>query len=303
MSGVPPPEMSVVIAAFSGAAALSRCLDSLASQSSGVEVIVATDRPPAEVEPLRRQHPAVRFVFAPPDSGVFRLRSLGLAESRGRLVGLTEDHCTLAPTWVSGLRRAAASGRWVLGGPVESGHAGGGYLWALYLSEYANFLPPLADGPAAYVSGVNVAYAGDALRACRPLWREEFHDPLVLDALRAAGYRCRLVPEAGVRTSLRLSPPAAVAHLFGGGRWYGRFRKERVGRGRRLLLALAAPLIPAVMLARVVRLVAARRPAALPATVAGLAFLSVLLLAWGAGEAVSYWFAAPGRAGAASGGS
>jgi hypothetical protein len=126
---------------------------------------------------------------------------------------------------------------------------------------------------------------------------------LVLDALRAAGYRCRLVPEAGVRTSLRLSPPAAVAHLFGGGRWYGRFRKERVGRGRRLLLALAAPLIPAVMLARVVRLVAARRPAALPATVAGLAFLSVLLLAWGAGEAVSYWFAAPGRAGAASGGS
>ncbi|MFO0809723.1 MAG: glycosyltransferase [Gemmataceae bacterium] len=296
MSTEPPPEMSVVIAAFSGAAALGRCLESLVGQADGVEIIVATDRPAAEVEPLRQQFPGVQFVFAPADSGVFRLRSLGLSQARGRLVGLSEDHCALAPTWVGGLRRATATGRWVLGGPVASGHPRGVYLWALYLSEYASFMPPLGERPTTYVSGVNVAYAGDALRQCRALWEDEFHDPLVLDALCAAGYRCRMVPEAEVHTTLQMSLPAAVAHLFGGGRWYGRFRTERVGAGCRVLLALAAPLIPAVMLARIIRVVAARRPRRLPATAASFAFLVILLSAWGAGEAVSYWSPARQRA-------
>src|SRR5262249_53025502 len=158
MDEVQRPDVTVVVASFSGEADLARCLDSLEPQAQGAEVIATTTAPAAPVESLRGRFPAVRFVRAPESTSVFALRSLGVARARGRLVALTEGHCTVAPDWLEALRGAHRAGHTVVGGPVENGLVERTYDWALYFCEYGIFMPPLADGPAPALSGITVAY-------------------------------------------------------------------------------------------------------------------------------------------------
>jgi hypothetical protein len=175
-----------------------------------------------------------------------------------------------------------------VGGAVENGLAGRAYDWALYLCEYAAHMPPLGDGPAAALSGVNVAYDREALMGCRPVWREAFYENEVHDALHAAGHRLQRSGTASVSSQLSLPLRDAAAHLFRGGRRYGRYRRARSSPAVRALLPLGALALPAFLTWRVVRAVAARRPDRLGFTMKGLAYIVALNSAWAAGEARGY---------------
>lgn len=274
------PGVSVVVASFCGEAALGRCLASLSPQASGGEVIVATA---VEVgAPLRDRFPLVRFVEAPEGTSVFRLRSLGVRQARGRLVALTEDHCEVAPDWLRRLAAAHGAGHRVVGGPVDNALPGI-FAWALFLVEYGVLLPPLPEGPGRVLSGVNAAYARESLEACRSTWEEAFHENEVHDALRAEhGLHC--VEAAWVRSHLRIGLREALAHLFRGGRQFGAYRGARIGQLKRLTLALAAPLVPGLLLWRIVKALARRRPSRLLTLLLGLPIVMLLLVAWSAGE-------------------
>src|SRR3970040_927316 len=133
--------VSVVVASFSGEPALRRCLESLEPQTAEAEVIVAAEVEAAAVARLQARFPRLVFVRAargarvwaplearfprlvvggaPRRASVFRLRAMGLEQARGRLVALTEDHCTAAPGW---LDPPCAQHR---GGHPAGGRAGG----------------------------------------------------------------------------------------------------------------------------------------------------------------------------------
>jgi len=168
------PDVSVVVASFSGEAVLRHCLESLEPQAAGAEVIVATDVEASGIARLEARYPGFRFHRAPRGTSVFRLRVLGIDQARGRLVVLTEDHCTAAPGWLDALRASHGEGRAIVGGPVDNGRRVRAYDWALYLCEYAAQMPPLRDGPARALSGVNVSYPHDLLDECRGVWRDGF---------------------------------------------------------------------------------------------------------------------------------
>ena len=85
------PDVSVVVASFSGEAVLRHCLESLEPQAAGAEVIVATDVEASGISRLEARYPGFRFVRAPRGTSVFRLRALGIDQASGRLVALTED--------------------------------------------------------------------------------------------------------------------------------------------------------------------------------------------------------------------
>jgi glycosyltransferase involved in cell wall biosynthesis len=295
------PDVSVVVASFSGEPALRRCLESLESQcAEGAEVIVASDLEASLREPLAARFPRVRFLQAPRGSGVFRLRARGVAEARGRLVALTEDHCTASPEWVDSLLAASRAGHPVVGGPVENGLEEGTYDWALYLCEYGAHMPPLPEGPAEILSGLNLAYDRALLDRCRETWREAFHENEVHDALRAQvpGFALHRVEKAVVTSHLDMSMTEAMAHLFQGARRYGRHRKSISPSGVRLLLPLATVALPPLLVWRELRNVAARRPRLLGKTVRGLPYIASLVSAWSAGEALGYLAPAPRRPGA-----
>jgi hypothetical protein len=276
-------DISVVVASFSGDQALLRCLESLEPQCAAAEVIVATDRDPGG---LPARFSSFRFVEAPRGAGVFRLRALGVGSASGRLVALTEDHCTVSPRWVEALLEAHRAGHPVVGGPVDNGLVARTFDWALYLCEYAAHMPPLPDGRADMLLAVNIAYARELLDRCRETWREAFYENEVQDAL--GGVVLRRVESAAVTSHLQLSLTAAMAHLFRGGRRYGGHRKGTATPLARLLLPVAALAVPGLLVWRVVRTVARRRPPLLPTILRGLPYIVALQLAWGAGETVGY---------------
>ena len=279
------PDISVVVAAFSGEAALRRCLESLAGQAD--EVVAATTSSAAAVARLGACFPTVRFLQAPTGTDVFRLRTLALDATRGDILAFTEDHCTVSPGWVEALAGAVRDGHAMVGGPVENG------LervrdWALFFCEYAAHIPPISDGLAPALTGVNIAYSRKALDGCRPTWRYAFHENEVQDALAAAGHVPYRIGRAWVKSHLEASLKEGAAHLFGGGRQYGGYRKFRSPALVRLLLPFAAPLIPVVLLWRVVSVVVTRRPRLLGVLIRALPVVMALLLAWSAGETVGY---------------
>jgi hypothetical protein len=282
------PELSVVVASFSGEAVLRHCLESVEPQAAGVEVIVATDVEASGIARLEARYPGFRFLRAPRGTSVFRLRALGIDQARGRLVVLTEDHCTAASGWLDALRASHGAGRAIVGGPVDNGRGSRAYDWAFFLCEYAAQMPPLGDGPARALSGVNVSYERDLLTGCRGVWREGFYENEVHDALRASGHRLHRSGRA--RVSSHLSPPfrEAAAHLFRGGRRFGEYRRGRSPSAMRALLPVAALALPALLTWRALRAVAVRRPRQLGSAAKGLGYILALNSAWAAGEALGY---------------
>lgn len=276
----------VAVASFSGAQSLVRCLRSLEVGAAGAEVIAAVAGG-ADLDAVAAAAPRARLIVAPPGTSVFRLRSLALAEAHADFVALLEDHCTVAPGWLPALLSAHAKGHAVVGGPVD--HAGtGAYDWALYLSEYGPYQPPVIDGPVGALSAVNAGYDREALLTCQGAWSEAFYENEVHDALRARGFGLHLAAGAMVTTHLRMPPKAAAAHFFGGGRHFGRYRKTRQPALRRALLPLAAPLVPLVLLGRILGRVARRNPRRLPRSMVALPYLAWLVGAWSVGEAAGY---------------
>jgi hypothetical protein len=274
------PDVSVVIASCSGPGDLRLCLESLMPQAADAEIIVAAPVSFRAGEVLS-QFPGVSLIEAPEDTNVFRLRSLGLLEARGRFVALTEDHCILAPRWLERLRAARADGRSVVGGPVDS-DLKGVRARALFLVEYAGLLPGGTAGRA--VSGVNAGYDRRALEGCRLTWQDVFCENEVHDALALAGHEPHRVEDAWVRTRLRMSLREALSHLFQGGRRFGGYRRSRSSRAFRLLFPLLAPAVPGLLLWRIFRAVAQRRARWLPESLLAAPEMTLLVCAWSAGE-------------------
>lgn len=279
--------LSVVVASFGGEEALRRCLESLAPQEQIGEIVVASADPSSAA--LAAGFRAARFTPAPAEASVFELRSRGVAAARGDHIALTEDHCVARPDWARALLEAHAAGHAVVGGPVDAGGGLGFCGRALHLCEYADHLPPLRDGAAGALSGVNVCYARPALARCRDVWAEAFYENEVHDALREAGVPLHRASRAIVAANLAFPLGDAMSHLRRGGLRFGLYRINRTPPGRRLLLRALAPLVPVVLLARLLRIVAFRRPSWLALALVALPYEACLLGAWSFGEMAGTW--------------
>ncbi|WP_435009160.1 glycosyltransferase family 2 protein [Tundrisphaera lichenicola] len=134
-----PPDLSIVIAATDSPRSVDRLLESLAGQVGGVaEILVVAAFGPTGLAPK----PGVRWITAPPGTGVPRLRRLGLEDSRGRVVVFTEDSVLVDPGWVEAWlatfedpRVLAASGL------VDHDPRASAIDWAVVFCEYAPFFP------------------------------------------------------------------------------------------------------------------------------------------------------------------
>jgi hypothetical protein len=272
---------SIVVASFSGEEVLRSCLDSLERHHGDAEVIVPWAADPEALARVQSSYAWAELVGAERATSVFQLRSVGLSRARGDVTLLLEDHCEVGPGWLEALRGSVEREHGFAGGPVESGSrslAG----FALHVVEYGALMPPVVDSRA--ILAVNAAYDRRALDACATVWADGFFDNEVHDALRAAGHVPRMIAGATVRTHLAWPLTRALRHLFQGGARFGAYRSQRSRRAERVLRVLAAPLVPALLLARLVGRVAIRRPRALPRLVFALPSVSLLVAAWGAGE-------------------
>ena len=252
------PWLSVVVAARTFTDDYAPCLASLVREcaltppegqvaESAVEIIAAAAGPPPES--LIGCFPSVHFLSAPDGTAVAAIRAAALRRARGDAVALTDPACRVEPGWLKTLRWALA-GHDVVGGAVEP-VAGRLRDWAAYWCEYGHYLPPLRRGAARDLAGNNVAYRREALAtagtfdsAASTFWKAVAHR-----RLRAAGVRLWAEPDLVVRYERSVAFGPFWARRFHHARCFaaGRAADEPDSLWRS---ALAAPLLPALFIAR-----------------------------------------------------
>ena len=255
-----PPTLSITIASWSGEAALVRCLDSVMPQAGDAEVIVGYRGVTDLTKLLSGRYPTVRFIGGPADASVFLLRSLAALPATGSTMAMLEDHAAVGPVWAQSLATARAKGWKIFGGPIDNGEPATAYEWALYFVEYGIYLPPIPAGETSILSGVNIAYDRELLASCREIWATVFYETDVNAALVRAGHKLYLLPDAAVSSRLRMKFGEAMDHLYTGGKHFGQFRKFHATPLKRFLLVVISPLVPLVLLGRIIRLTWARQP-------------------------------------------
>jgi hypothetical protein len=233
-------------------------------------------------------HPAVRRVALPPGTTYAAAKALGVRLAAAPVVAFLEEHCRVYAGWAAALV-AAHRGPWAgVGAEVHNANPGVARSRTVALMNYHPWLAPaprrehdmLPGHNSSFKRGVLLAY-GDRLEA---LLRAEIalHTRLVRD-----GHRLLLEPAARFE-HLNDSRLASVLHsCFLFHRCYGPSRAEALGWSarRRAAYVAATPLVPLYFLARLLLVLARRRPRLLPAALGGAPFMLLVQAASAAGQA------------------
>lgn len=294
--------LSVVLTVIDGGDALARCgralLDQVASEP--FEILVPVDETLPPLPAWFSEHPAVRVLPMPLpstraawDSAAAqhelydRRRAVGLAAADGDVIAMIEDRVVPQPGWVEAYRTLhAAIPAAVIGGAIVC-RSPNRLTRALYLCDYGRYRPPFAAGPRGYVSDVNLAYKREPLRRLIHLWRDRYHETTVHWALHRDGSPPWLTPDVrveyareGVRWRVVLRERVAWGRLFAVTRTTTGSRRSHWAR------ALASPLLPFVLLGRLLR--SEWHPGRRGPFVRAAPAIFLLLSAWSAGECVGY---------------
>lgn len=277
--------MSVVIASVNGSPHVTDCVEALLRQEGGhsAEVLVV-DRCGEETQSaLRSRFPEVRVIPAKGCRSLPSLRALGIAASRGRVVAVLADRFVPEPGWLAAIEDAHRSGHEVVGGAVEN--ASERLLdSAVFLCEYAPFMPPLRRGPAQAIPGNNAVYDRRVLDRLGPGPEWEAWDSFLHARIRALGVTLWAEPELRVTQRKACRYGSFLRQRYHASRAFGGTRMRNAPVWRRLLYACATPLLPPLLMARLAAVVFRKRRHRMRLLKAAPVILTFLLSgAWGEG--------------------
>lgn len=227
LSGIHPPVVSVIVAAYNSAEFLPRCLQSLAVQTfDDFETIVVNSSPETRTAQVAANFPEVRFHQHPERLSPHAARNIGVAMARGNLLAFTDADCEADPNWLAELVKSHSAGHGLIAGCIES-QATAWISRAIHLLKYAPYLHGKPAGP------INLAATGSLL-VSRELWDVvgPFEGTLVCgDALfswkaREAGFPPWFEPKAIVIDQDEKFRPGFLAERFRRGREFGAVRAE-----------------------------------------------------------------------------
>ena len=297
------PVLSVVVTIVEGQTALPNCLQALVSQLDAprLEIIVPFDDSVGDLRSIAESFPTCDFVSMgqiDDTKGLEnafvqherfdRRRAVGLARARGEFIAMIEDRCIVAHDWARTMvalhqfHRSA-----VIGGPVEN-VSRGIVTTALFLCDFGRYQRPVEAIDPPFITDINVCYKRGALREVQPLWDPIYREATVHWALADRGLGLRLSDQPLVHH--RRSPMGLGAILrerIAWGRVFGQTRGRQLSRGACLGLAAASPLLPGILLLRIVRSqLRKRRPWS--STALALPAMVLLLMFWSLGEFLGY---------------
>ena len=295
--------LSVVVTVVDAGEALHRCLAGLAAQqgSPDLEVIVPWDATLTGMEGLSARYPGMRFLpigqvqtQRPADGAAGqhelfdRRRAAGLGVVTGDLVAIVEDRGVPRADWaMTFIRLHAEMPHAAIGGGVELGRRSLLHR-AVFACDFARYQPPFAAGPREYITDVNICYKRRAIEQTRGLWEERYHETTVHWALLRAGETLFLNP-APIVDQMRddLSLRRIWLERIGWGRLFAYTRAREASFVKRMIWVALSPVLPAVLLWRILRQTASKGLPMGPALAAAPATL-VFLIGWSTGEMLGY---------------
>ena len=296
------PVLSIGVLPFSDTAALTRCLDALRAQKSAgeLEILVPFPADAADIAGLAKHYPETTFIPVQGARTPAELRARAVAAANADVVALIEDHCVPNHDWCARILAAYSNHSEPfagVGGAVEKGlpaHRKNDTAlnWAVYMTDYSRYMNPLPAGPIAEISDTNSSYRKGELVEILSIWKAEFHENVVNEALRQRGRRLWFAPDVIVSEQRSLTLRAALRDRYAFGRLFASTRVEYSTTGRRILLAAVSCAMPPVLVLRVARTLLQRRKHRAQ-FVRSLPHLLRVTSAWMAGEMMGYLTARP----------
>lgn len=287
------PELTVVIPSVNGLGDLIGCLEAVERLRDSVRLeTLVVDRLGEPVRAaVRQRFPAVRLLEVPPDTTIPAMRHHAFAAATADAVAVIEDHVIVPPDWGRRLLDGLASGHDVIGGPIANAADQRLLDWSTFLCEYSACLPPLPEGPAAWLPGNNIVYRRSLLERYRHVTAEGKWENRLHDAMRADGVvlHCDAGLIVGHKKHFGYFEYLSQRWLYS--RSYAGARVSGAPLPRRLLTGVAALALPPLLLVRTVR-ANARKGVPAGLIVRTLPLIATYLIAWGLGEVVGYWFGA-----------
>lgn len=274
------PTLSLVIGSNGAPRAVEACLLALEPQRAGVEVLVCEPR--SSAPELRERFPWARFLELP-GALVPALWSKGITSSSGDIVALTISPMLPAPDWVQTIRAEHRSHD-AVAGAIDPGPKLRIRDWAEYFCRYAPDMLPFSAHQCDALPGDNAAYKRPLLDRTQELWRDGFWEPPVNRRLAEQGVELWHSPAVLVRQGRSAGARSFLRQRLVHGRAHGRQRGARFGVLRNLAGVAGAPIVPALLTARVLKQVYGRGRHRIRALVA-LPLMLAFDVAWAMGEA------------------
>jgi hypothetical protein len=266
-----------------------RSLRALTAQTPDDEIIVVDSSSDGTVDIVRR-FDRVRLLHFDTPLTVPELRGRGIAQARGAVIAILDPFSIVTDGWRNAIVQAHAGSRWpVIGGAVElrNDRARSHSTWALYINEYGMFMPPVRAGAADLVPGCNVSYKRNVLfDGDRPRF-EVFWKTFVNWDVQAAGTPLWLEPNAVVELVKPIPLWSFFLSRFDHGRCFAGMRAAAWSRGKRLIRAVLAPVLPPLLLWRWSRVYWAKRRHR-RRLIETLPLQMALFAMWAVGEACGY---------------
>ena len=202
---------------------------------------------------------------------------------------MTEDHCVARADWVESVLRAHDSGHAAIGGAVENGATARLIDWAVYFCEYGRHMTPIAAGPTNDLPGPNVSYKREAFDQFRDLLSPPTWEPLWHWRLQERGIRLVADPSLVIYHCKNFTFGGFMRERYHYARSFAGRRVAGAPFVRRALFLVGTPLLPPVVLARIVLRVwpkGRHRGAFLRS----LPFIGLFTLSWAVGELMGYIF-------------
>lgn len=289
--------MSVVVPVRRAPQTITRTMAELLDRN-GLEVIAVVSRDDPTcllLRQLKAQHPELVLVQVSGLWSVPQLRARGIRQARGRLVAITEDHCSFSESWPAALAPPLDDPQvGAAGGPVVNGRRGSPLDWAVFLSRYARFAPPAVRGPTEALPGNSVCYRREVLESFLPELLDGFYEHEFHRQLLQRGMKLWLEPDARVAHQKPYRFLSYCALRLWHGRCFAGIGRRRMSFWRLQGRILVSPLVPFVLSLRTARTVWAKG-AFLREWLLAAPILFVFHLMWAVGELSGYVFG-PGEA-------
>lgn len=290
------PEMTVVLMVDQRRQRAARALGSVLAQTAmdRLEILVYDFAHGTQPPVAGSDHPAVTVIPASYPNSIGAVRLAGFRRATAPLVAFLEEHTRAEPGWAAALLARFASGPWAgVGAEVLNLNPGRVVGDALFLMNYTGFVAPAQGGPSPLLQGNNSAYRRDVVLGLG----DDLLDLLEIESL----LDWRLAERDMV---LYVEPDAKFAHAnehivlaFWEGnyifsRLFGALRAQAQGWSfaDRWLRVLAAPLLPLLRVARLLRFAAARRPTDLALILRGLPYIITAQYASVVGQSIGLVF-------------
>ncbi|MFN8380122.1 MAG: hypothetical protein U0452_15785 [Anaerolineae bacterium] len=265
------PELSVVLIVNRRRERGARALGAILAQSAIARLeVLLFDFGHKVFPPLPgSEHPAVTTIVVQKPSSLGAVRLLAFQQSSSPWVAFTEEHVQVLPGWAEALLDRIEVGEWAgIGSEVRNLRSESRMGDAFYVLNFGRFSAPADEGPCAVLTGNNAAYRRDAVLALGVDLPDLLEmEPLLNWRLTKHGHILGIEPRARIVHANEPDLLAFVEANFVFSRLFGALRGNAQGwsRATRIVWAASAPVLPLIRLARLLRFVAARRPAALGA--------------------------------------